>query len=212
MLERIAIAAALFVALQPVQAQTERSGNADARVMQQLQQITAERAALQSENAKLKQELEALKRDAQKLTSDKSAADARLKAFTAEASREQSNSKQSSEQLEKTRAQLQELVTRFRETANDLRDAETERGTLRSQLAGKEREFKTCVDRNAGLYNLNDEVLTRMERRGFWTNIGELEMFTQQQRVHLENLIDGYKYRADELKLEAQKQAQAGSR
>ena len=190
-------------------AQVERSGNADARVMQQVQQLTAERASLQADNAKLKQELEQLKKDLQKSAAEKSAAENRAKALTANATREQASSEQAEEQLERNKAQLQELVTKFRETANTLRDVESDRATAKSDLAGRERELKTCVDRNAGLYNLNAEVLDRMENRGFWSNVAEREPFTKLKRVELENLIDGYKYRADELKLETQKRAQA---
>jgi len=53
-------------------------------------------------------------------------------------------------------------------------------------------------------------VLDRMANRGFWAAVGEREPFTKLKRVELENLIDDYKYRADELRLEQQAQAQAG--
>ena len=49
-----------------------------------------------------------------------------------------------------------------------------------------------------------------MASRGFWSAVGEREPFTKLKRVELENLIDDYKYRADELRLEQQQQAQAG--
>lgn len=190
-------------------AQVERSGNADARVMQQVQQLTGERASLQAENAKLKQELEQLKKELHRSGTEKAAAENRAKALAANAARGESSSKQAEEQLERNRAQLQELVTKFREMAGTLRDVETDRDSTKSQLAAKEREFKTCVDRNAGLYNLNAEVLDRMANRGFWSSVSEREPFTKLKRVELENLIDDYKYRADELRLEAQQQAQA---
>jgi Skp family chaperone for outer membrane proteins len=192
----------------PAHAQVERSGNVDARVMQQIQALTSERASLQAENAKLEQELQQLKKDLQKSGSERAAAENRAKALAANASRGEATSKQAEEQLERTRAQMQELVAKFRETANTLRDVETDRATVKSQLGAKERELNTCIDRNAALYNLNAEVLDRMESRGFWSSVTEREPFTKLKRVELENLIDGYKYRADELRLEAQKQAE----
>lgn len=188
-------------------AQTERSGNADARVMQQMQQLTSERASLQTENSKLKQDLEQLKKDLKAAGADRTVAENRAKALAANATRGEASTKQAEEQLERNKEQLQELITKFRETANTLRDVESDRATIKSQLAAKEREFKTCVDRNAGLYNLNTEVLDRMENRGFWSGVAEREPFTKLKRVQLENLIGDYKYRADELKLEAAKQA-----
>jgi ABC-type transporter Mla subunit MlaD len=189
-------------------AQVQRSGNADARVAQQLQQLTSERSALQAENTKLKQELEQAKAQLQKSGAAAKTLESRNRALEASAGRGTAASQQAEQQLEQTRAQLQELVTKFRETAETLREVETERATLKGQFATKEREFKTCVDRNAGLYNLNAEVLDRMENRGFWSSVTEREPFTRLKRVELENLIDDYKYRADELRLEQQQRQQ----
>lgn len=189
-------------------AQVQRSGNADARVAQQLQQLTSERSALQAENTKLKQELEQAKAQLQKTGAATKTLESRNRALEASAGRGTAASQQAEEQLERTRVQMQELVTKFRETAETLREVETERATLKGHFATKEREFKTCVDRNAGLYNLNVEVLDRMENRGFWSNVAEREPFTRIKRVELENLIDDYKYRADELRLEQQQRQQ----
>jgi hypothetical protein len=187
-------------------AQVQRSGNADARVAQQLQQLTSERSALQAENSKLKQELEQAKAQLLKTGAATKTLETRNRALEASAGRGTAASQQAEEQLERTRAQMQELVAKFRETAETLREVETERATVKGQLATKEREFKTCVDRNAGLYNLNVEVLDRMENRGFWSSVAEREPFTRLKRVELENLIDEYKYRADELRQQQQQQ------
>lgn len=204
------VVAALVLASSAALAQSERSGNADARVMQQLQQVSGERVALQSENAKLKQEIEQLKQDLQQASTAKTALESRNKALAVSATRDEisgKQAKQAEEQLEKARSQMQDLVAKFRETAQALRDVEADRATVKGQLALHERELKTCVDRNAGLYNLNAEVLDRMDNRGFWSSLTEREPFTKLKRVELENLIDDYKYRADELRLEQQKQA-----
>ena len=203
------LAVTLVLTVPPALAQTERSGNADARVMQQLQQLSNERAALQAENASIKQELEQLKKDLAKASSGRTALENRARAAEATANRGQASSQQAEEQLERSRGQLQELVTKFRETTQTLRDVETDRATIKDQLSLREREFKACVDRNAGLYNLNTEVLGWVENRGLWSALTEREPFTKLKRVELDNLIDDYKYRADELRLEQQKQAQS---
>jgi len=197
---RIAISCVVLMVALSVHAQTERSGNADARVMQQLQQVTGEKTALQAENAKLKQELEQLRKDLGMAASAKTAAEGKAKALQASAGRGEQSGKQAQEQLERTRGQMQELVIKFRETAQTLRDVETDRAAVKTQLAAQQRDFKTCVDRNAGLYKLNTEILDRMEHRGFWSGVAEREPFTRLKRVELENLIDDYRYRAAELK------------
>jgi chromosome segregation ATPase len=197
---QIAIFCAVLMVAFSAHSQTERSGNADARVMQQLQQVTGEKTALQAENAKLKQELEQMRKDLGMATSAKTAAEGKAKALQANAGRGEQSGKQAEEQLERTRSQMQELVTKFRETAQTLRDVETDRAAVKTQLAAQQRDFKTCVDRSAGLYNLNTEILDRMEHRGFWSGVAEREPFTKLKRVQLENLIDDYRYRAAELK------------
>jgi chromosome segregation ATPase len=186
------------------QAQVQRSGNADARVAQQLQQLANEKVALQAENNKLKQELEQVKAQLQKSSSTAKELENRNRVLQASSASRTTNNQQAEEQLERTRAQMQELVAKFRETAQTLRDVETDRATAKSQLAAKEREYKVCVDRSAGLYELNDEVLDRMEDRGFWSQLAEREPFTRLKRTQLENLIDDYRYRVEELRVEKQ--------
>src|SRR5262245_5590892 len=188
-------------------AQTERTGNADARVAQQMQQLSNERAALQSENAKLKQDLGKVRKDLEKVTAGQAAAENRSRTLQASASRDEAAGRQTQQQLEQTRTQMQELLTKFRATVQTLHEVESDRTTLKTQLIARERDFTTCVDRNAGLYNLNVEVLDHMENRGFWSAVSGHEPFTKLKRTELENLIDDYRYRADELRLE-QKQAQ----
>ncbi|HKE93719.1 MAG TPA: hypothetical protein VKB34_05395 [Povalibacter sp.] len=190
-------------------AQTQRTGNADARVMQQLQQVTSERAALQAENAKLKQDLEQLRKDLGQATAARASLESRNKALTANANRGDATSKQTEEQLEHTRSQMQELIAKFRQTAQTLKDVDTERATVRSQLAAQQRDYKTCVDRSAALYNLNTEILDRMDGRGFWSSVAEHEPFTKIKRVELDNLIEDYRYRADELRVAAQQKKDA---
>lgn len=191
-----------------VQAQVQRSGNADARVAQQLQQLSSERAALQAENSKLQQELDRLKAQLQKANTATKTLEGRNRTLALAAGQGNAANRQNSEQLERARAQLQELVEKFRDTAQTLRDVEAERSTKTTELAAKERDLKTCIDRNAALYNLNTEVLDRAENRGFWSVLAEREPFTRLKRVELENLIDEYRYRADELRLDQQQAKQ----
>lgn len=192
------------------QAQVQRSGgNSDARVLQQMQQLTSEKAALQAENDRLKQQLEQAKGQLQKSASSTKELENRNRALQAAAGRDTASSQQIQEQLERTRAQLQELVAKFRETAQTLREVETDRATIDAKLASRERDYQTCIDRSVGLYELNKEVLDRMENRGFWSQVAQREPFTRMKRTQLENLIDDYRYRVEELRLQNQPQAQS---
>jgi cell division septum initiation protein DivIVA len=197
---RILIASLALIASGLASAQTQRSGDNNARAMQQLQQLSAERTQLKADNDKLKQETEELKKQLSTATSGQSSLQQRLKTAETSAAHDSAAAQQNTEALEKARSQLQELIGRFRETAQALKEVETDRNTLRGQLQTRERELSTCIDRNVGLYDLNKEVLDRLEKKGVWSSLTEKEPFTKIQRTRLENLIDGYRERAEELR------------
>jgi cell division septum initiation protein DivIVA len=182
--------------------QTQRTGDTNARAMQQLQQLTVERTQLKADNDKLKQELESLKKELTAATKDQSSLQQRLKSAELAAARDSASTQQNTETLEKLRGQMQELVGRFRETATTLKEVEGDRNTARGQLQLRERELNTCVERNVGLFDLNTQALDRLEHKGVWNSLTEKEPFTRIQRTRLENLIDDYRERAAALRLE----------
>lgn len=183
-------------------AQVERTGDDNARAMQQLQQLSAERVQLKSENERLKAELDDAKKKLTDLTTGQSALQGKLKAAESAASRDAASNQQNAESLEKLRGQTQELIGRFRETAQTLKEVETDRNTARADLKNREHELDVCIQRNVGLYDMNTEILDRYEHKGVWSSLTEKEPFTRIQRARLENLIDDYKEHAAELRVE----------
>jgi hypothetical protein len=93
---------------------------------------------------------------------------------------------------------MQQLVAKFRETAQSLRDVESDRTTTKQTLATRDQQLKVCVDRNLALFKLNGEVLTRLENQGVWGRMARAEPFTKIKRVEMENLVDEYKSRAED--------------
>ena len=93
-----------------------------------------------------------------------------------------------------------------------MRDVESERTAARNTLGQRDIELKQCVDRNLSLYTLNGEILDRLDKRGSFTPASALEPFTRLKRVELENLIDGYQTRAQELQLPPAVAAQPATR
>ncbi len=192
-------------------AQTERTGSDTTRVMMQLQQVTAERTSLQAENDKLKTEIEGLKAQVARVQGEQAALQRRVQTSEVAATRLNSTSEASAAALERARAQTQELLEKFRETADNLRNLEIAKANTEVELGTRQRELTTCVDRNVGLYELNSEILARMEDRGFWTSLTEREPFTRIARTRLENLIDDYRYRVQELRIERDNAAQTST-
>jgi chromosome segregation ATPase len=192
--------------------QVQRSGDNSARVMQQLQQLSAEKAQAQAENTKLKTEVEDLKAQLAKTSTALNASEQRAKKVTAAASMKDSAAAQeTNEVLTRTRSQMQELVVKFRETAQALKDVETDRDQLRAQGSTRDRDLKQCVDKNAGMYLVSDEILRNLENRGVWSSLTDKEPFTRLSRTRLENLIDDYRYRVDEMRVGQKKSTAAAN-
>ena len=194
--------AILIQASGPASAQAARSGGApNAQLMHQMQQLASERTALQAENARVKKEIEDLRKERDQLKSGRQAVDQRSQVNAAALARSNAQRDSTEQELTQLKAKTQELVAKFRETVETLRTVESEQTTTTQTLASRDRELKTCVDRNVALYNLNSEVLTRFEKQSTWSRVARAEPFTQIKRVELENLVDGYKDRADDQRL-----------
>lgn len=205
----ILVRRALFVSLAfglglhtPVNAQTARKENGNnAQLMQQMQQLAAERTQLSAENARLKRELDEIRKERDTLESEREAGDKRLRSSEAAAVRASGDRKQVEDELAQTRERMNELVAKFRETVGTLREVEADRAATKQTLETRSVDLKSCVDRNATLYTMNDEILQRLDGQGFWSGVGRAEPFTRIKRTQLENLADDYRARADEARL-----------
>lgn len=180
-----------------VHAQTQRTGNDNARIMSQLQQVTADKMKLQTENESLKKQVEELKSKASKSSGDQQLVQQQRREL--ESSKAQQ--KESADELEKAKNRMQELIAKYRELAAQLQSLETDSQQTKASLTTRERELKTCADRNAGLYFLNDDILRRLEDRSFWNKASEKEPFTQIAKTRNENLVDDYRDRVEELRV-----------
>jgi chromosome segregation ATPase len=202
-------AIALFVVAQLLsttllRAQTARSGGSSAQAAAQLQQLAAERTQLQAENERLRKELETLKKEQESIAGARDNAERRVRSAQASIAASAAARDATEQELATQKSRLQELVEKFRETAEQLRAVETDRATTKQSLEERQREFGACVERNASLYRLNEELLARLERRGAFGLSAASEPFTRLKRTELENLIDDYRYRAEENKQPAQ--------
>lgn len=202
----LALSVALLTGVfaQQASAQTARSGGssaANAQLMQQLQQLASERTALQAEQARMKKEIEELRKERDSLKAGQAAASQRARAESDAAVARGARDREALEkELAQTKQRTQDLIEKFRDTATTLREVETDRATAKQALARQGQELQACVDSNLALYKLNDEVLTRWDQQGMWSRVAQAEPFTRLKRTQLENLIDGYKTRADDQK------------
>jgi chromosome segregation ATPase len=194
-----------------LQAQVQRTGGgASAQLVQEYQQALSEKTQLQADNDKLKKDLDDAKKQLQaankelaELKSGSGAAQAQLAAAQAAAQRD-------AQALEQSRARMQELVDRFRDTATSLREVETDRSRLQQELAQEKASFDQCAERNYQLYQVDREVLDRYEHQGLFSYLASAEPFTRIKRTQIENYVDEYRARAEELRVQKTPEPVAG--
>lgn len=199
----MAIAILGLASVQGALAQVQRSGGgANAQLAQQYQQIVVERTQLQADNDKLKKQLEDIKKQLQAVQQQLGASKKGAATSASQIAAAQAASQTSAQSLEQAKSRMQELVGRFRDTAVTLRGVESERAQLQQQLAQSKSDFDKCAERNYQLYQLDTEVLDRYEHEGTLSHVARAEPFTRIKRVQVENLVDEYKVRAEELRLQ----------
>jgi hypothetical protein len=176
-------------------------GAANAQLLQQLQQLASERTSMQAENARLNKQLDDLRKERDSLQSGQKALDQRTKASAVALAQSTSQRDALEQELKQTKDKMQELVAKFRETVQTMREIETDRTSTKQTLATRERELNVCMDHNRALFKLNGEVLTRLDNQSVWSRVAAAEPFTKLKRVELENLVDDYKARADDQRL-----------
>jgi chromosome segregation ATPase len=193
-------------------AQVERSGGGGseaARIMQQYQQVAAEKTSLQSQLAEAKKNLDAAQSELAAAKKERDALKAHARAaatVAAEAARLTTEQATTEKNLEQYKQRLTEVVAKFRELAANLKEVETDRNTLRGDLAKRDAAYQSCVADNAQLYNLSTQILDRYEHVGLFTKVGADEPFTRITRARLDNVADEYREQAKQLQLKQNSQ------
>jgi chromosome segregation ATPase len=181
-------------------AQVERSsGGETQKIMQQYQQIAAEKTALQAQVTQMKTDLDAAKTELAAVKKERDALKVRAggAAAAAAAVAQLNASKESADKnLELYKQRMNELVSRFRETATNLKEVEADRTKLRQDLGERNAAFDKCAENNLQLYEITNEVLDRYDHVGLFTKASAAEPFTRIARTRIENLVDEYRARA----------------
>jgi chromosome segregation ATPase len=177
----VAFAASLLCSQAPLRAQVQRSGGGEAqKFMQQYQQVSAEKTALQAQLAQMKKDLDAATTELAAVKKERDVAKAHAGVPA---------------------AAIGELVSRFRETATNLQQVEADRGKLREDLAKRNNAYDKCAENNLQLYEINGELLDRYEHVGLFTRVSAAEPFTKITRTRIENLVEETRGRAQELRV-----------
>jgi chromosome segregation ATPase len=169
--------------------------------MQQYQQLAAERTQLQAQAADLKKklddanaELAAVKKDRDNLKAHPGVSPALLAESNAGKASAEKN-------LEQSKARMKELIDRYRDLGQTLKETESDRNKVRQDLAAMKDDFGRCAEDNAQLADLSSRVLDRYEHAGLFTRARAVEPFTQITRTRIQNYADEYREKAEQLKV-----------
>jgi chromosome segregation ATPase len=197
----LALAAAALFMQKPSYAQVQRSGGGEAqKFMQQYQQVAAEKTALQAQVAQMKKDLDAANTELAAVKKDRDALKAHTGGSAAAIAQATSAREAAERNLEQSKQRMGELVSRFRETATNLKEVEADRASLRKDLTERNNAFDKCVENNMQLYQINGEILDRYEHVGLFTKASAAEPFTKITRTRIDNLVVEYRERAQELR------------
>lgn len=203
-----AVSLAALVTSLPSRAQVERTGGGEMqRIMQQYQQVAAEKTALQGQVEQMKKDLDSAQSELAATKKERDALKARAGSAAAEAGMvaQLTASREAAEKnLGLYKQRMDELIGKYRELAVNLRQAEADKSSLGKKLAEHDAAFDKCALDNAQLFQITSDVLDRYEHVGLFTKLGAAEPFTQITRTRIENLADEYRQRAQENRLKKQ--------
>jgi chromosome segregation ATPase len=213
---RLALFAVMGTTLCPMAtAQVTRSGSGGgagaetARLMQQLQQATAERRQLQAEVTRLKAELESAKKAPAPAEADAAALRRRAQVAEASVSRSRASIDEANARAARAERRYDELAEKYRDTTKAQRELDDERTSLAAMAHRQHGDLLTCTDANAKLIAMNEDVVGRLEQTGFWSRVAADEPFLRLKRTELENLADSNRAAAAALKAAAPEQSPA---
>lgn len=105
----------------------------------------------------------------------------------------QANQASMNDKLQKDRERVQEMVAKFRDTVQVLKQVESERSGLKTSLDQRDRQVAECTAKNDQLYKANLEAVERYNNKGVWQALAEREPLTQIQRAKNETWSEEFK-------------------
>jgi chromosome segregation ATPase len=164
--------------------------NALAKAQFMLRQSTAEKAELQQQADTLKQQVEKLAKELAATQGDAGATQQKMQTGFAQTIDQwrQRDARQT--------AQLQELRLQLKVQGE-------QRAVLDQRLEIQASNFSVCYGNNKQLVDLNRELLERYQNKGVFAAMRQKEPFTGLAQVEVENLVQDYRYKLDDLTVNA---------
>lgn len=189
-----------------------RSGGGDqaaARSQAVLQQLTAERARLQAENAKLVTDRDQLAKDMEetKQRLKSSQKDLKRSQVDLETSRDGNEGlnkrlKGAHDRIERSEGRLRDLIAKHKATVQRLGASESKNHELEDLAARQKEQIATLEGKNKKLYQAGIQLMDRYEDKGIVDALLQREPLTQIKDVEVQNVLEEYRNKLDDLKVE----------
>jgi chromosome segregation ATPase len=185
-------------------AEARRDGDATARLQMMLQQMNSEKAQLAAENAKLKAERDELKKSADANAAEATNERAKVSRTAQDLATAQANRASLQQGFDTLKGRFDALVTQYKKTVDVLRELENERNNLRTLARDYDVRVTQCERNNETLYAKNLELIELYEHKGVFAALKQQEPVTGIAKVEMENLMEEYRYQAEEMRLKRQ--------
>lgn len=104
--------------------------------------------------------------------------------------------------LAETESRLKETLVALASTRESLAAREKELQGVRQIAAQQSTSLRVCADKNLKLYGVANEVMGKYRDQGVWDAMKRKEPFTGLRQVEVENLLEEYRDRASEARVE----------
>lgn len=150
-----------------------------------LRQLNTQKVDLEKQNASLRSELEVLKKASEKKLKEQ---------------------KSGNRKLDQDGKKKDRYIAKLEEKLNETRVAlhSAERESLQANTNGKslDTELKQCVSNNHILVQINGRLVDDYNKKGCWDSISQAEPFTGIKQVEVENILQEYRFKNEDLKVE----------
>jgi chromosome segregation ATPase len=101
-----------------------------------------------------------------------------------------------------TEGKLKTALAELAHARDALAATEKELAAVRQVAAQQSRSIRICEDKNIKLYGVATDVMAKYRDQGFWDAVKRKEPFTGLRQVEVENLLEEFRDRADEARVE----------
>ena len=194
-------------------ADDKKDRDAQRKLRLMMQSMEQEKAVLASEKNSLSGQVESLNKQVSDLKNSSASVSRKKDAHAVALENELLVVKESnlslSSKLQTTQSSLDELTAKYQTSLQSLQ-ASVEQGDeykmkLQESVSNVSRQsqlIEMCEKKNMALYDLNVEILDRYRNKGVWSALLQAEPFTQIKKVEINNILQEYKEKLDDQKME----------